>query len=181
MIGCLSVKARVRSPAVVQGEITADGTQRRTPQGRADEERLTADIAELARQYGQDPSVIQRRPRFGRLWGVPLRAEQANHIWSYDFVEDRTQEGRKFRMLNLIDEFTHEWRAGAPGRLVLDPFGGSGTTLVAAERAGRRARLVEHDARYVGVIVQRWHDVTGRQATLESDGGRQGHPGTGSQ
>jgi putative transposase len=36
-----------------------------------------------------------------------LEAEN-NHVWSYDFVEDRTHEGRKYRMLNLIHEFTHE-------------------------------------------------------------------------
>ena len=32
----------------------------------------------------------------------------ANHVWSYDFVEDRTHDGRKYRMLNVVDEFTHE-------------------------------------------------------------------------
>ncbi len=37
-----------------------------------------------------------------------MRAEYANHVWSYDFVEDRTHEGRKYRMLNVVDEFTHE-------------------------------------------------------------------------
>ena len=37
-----------------------------------------------------------------------LRAERPNHVWSYDFVEDRAHEGRKYRMLNLIDGFTHE-------------------------------------------------------------------------
>ncbi|MFM2445011.1 MAG: hypothetical protein RJB09_2197, partial [Pseudomonadota bacterium] len=31
-----------------------------------------------------------------------------NHVWSYDFVEDRTHDGKKYRMLNVIDEFTHE-------------------------------------------------------------------------
>ena len=39
---------------------------------------------------------------------IRLRAEYRNHVWSYDFVEDRTYEGKKYRMLNLIDEFTHE-------------------------------------------------------------------------
>ncbi|MGE0252956.1 MAG: site-specific DNA-methyltransferase [Alphaproteobacteria bacterium] len=48
--------------------------------------------------------------------------------------------------------------------IVLDPFGGSGTTMIAAERAGRRARLVELDPKYVDVIVQRWQDATGGQA-----------------
>jgi putative transposase len=39
---------------------------------------------------------------------IRLRPEQCNHVWSYDFVEDRTHDGRRYRMLNVIDEFTHE-------------------------------------------------------------------------
>ena len=39
---------------------------------------------------------------------IRLRPEHPNHVWSYDFVEDRTYDGRKYRMLNIIDEFTHE-------------------------------------------------------------------------
>ena len=50
------------------------------------------------------------------------------------------------------------------GDLVLDPFGGSGTTLIAAERAGRRARLIEYDPKYVDVAVARWERLTGRAA-----------------
>ena len=50
------------------------------------------------------------------------------------------------------------------GGLVLDPFGGSGTTLIAAERTGRAARLIELDPRYCDVIVQRWQNGTGRRA-----------------
>ncbi|WP_141056604.1 site-specific DNA-methyltransferase [Tepidiphilus succinatimandens] len=57
-----------------------------------------------------------------------------------------------------------------PGDVVLDPFGGSGTTLIAAEKAGRVARLIELDPKYVDVIVRRWQDWTGRQATREADG-----------
>ncbi|NDD11897.1 MAG: site-specific DNA-methyltransferase [Betaproteobacteria bacterium] len=49
--------------------------------------------------------------------------------------------------------------------LVLDPFGGSGTTLIACEKSGRRARLIELDPRYVDVIVKRWEEFTGRKAT----------------
>src|SRR5271168_701690 len=57
--------------------------------------------------------VPQRQPKRSRLWFndgscVRLRAECANQVWSYDFVEDRTHEGRKYRMLNVIDEHTHE-------------------------------------------------------------------------
>jgi transposase InsO family protein len=111
--------------------------------GRDDEERLTPDIIELARQYGRygyrkiaallrstagwvvnDKRVerIWRRevlkvpakqPKRGRLWlndgsHVRLRAEYPNHVWSYGFVEDRTHDGTNYRMLNVVDEFTHE-------------------------------------------------------------------------
>ncbi len=57
-----------------------------------------------------------------------------------------------------------------PGNVVLDPFGGSGTTLIAAEKSGRLARLIELDPKYVDVIVRRWQDWTGKKATRESDG-----------
>ncbi len=49
--------------------------------------------------------------------------------------------------------------------IILDPFGGSGTTMIAAERAGRRARLVELDPKYVDVIVERWQSLSGGSAT----------------
>ncbi|MBP0464181.1 IS3 family transposase [Roseomonas sp. PWR1] len=57
--------------------------------------------------------VPQRQPKRGRLWladgsCIRLRPERANHFWAYDFVEDRTREGRKFRMLCVVDEFTRE-------------------------------------------------------------------------
>jgi putative transposase len=57
--------------------------------------------------------VPARQPKRGRLWlndgsCIRLRAEHRNHVWSYDFVEDRTHNGRRIRMLNIIDEFTHE-------------------------------------------------------------------------
>ena len=49
--------------------------------------------------------VPQKQPKRGRLWlndgsCIRLRPERANHVWGYDFVEDRTRDGRKLRMLN---------------------------------------------------------------------------------
>ncbi len=57
--------------------------------------------------------VPKRQPKKGRLWlnagsCVRLRPERANHVWAYDFVQDRTHDGRKFRMLCIVDEFTRE-------------------------------------------------------------------------
>jgi DNA modification methylase len=54
--------------------------------------------------------------------------------------------------------------------IVIDLFGGSGTTLIACEKTNRQARLMEMDPMYVDVIVKRWEDFTGQKATRESDG-----------
>jgi DNA modification methylase len=52
------------------------------------------------------------------------------------------------------------------GGLVLDPFCGSGTILIAAERTGRKARALEVDLTYVDVAVRRWQNYTGKNAVL---------------
>jgi putative transposase len=117
-------------------------TQRKVVRTPDDEAQLTADVIELARQYGrygyrrvtallkeagwavnrkrveriwrrEGLKVPQRQPKRRRLWladgsCVRLRPERANHVWAYDFVEDRTHNGRRFRMLTIIDEFTRE-------------------------------------------------------------------------
>ncbi|WP_154664455.1 IS3 family transposase [Pseudodonghicola xiamenensis] len=68
----------------------------------------------VARNWRQEGLKVPRKqPRKGRLWlndvsCVRLRPERPNHVWSYDFVQDRTHDGRIFRTLNIIDEFTKE-------------------------------------------------------------------------
>jgi len=57
-----------------------------------------------------------------------------------------------------------------PGDVVLDPFGGSGTTLIAAEKSGRQARLIEFDPKYCDVIVRRWQDFSGGFAISARNG-----------
>jgi DNA modification methylase len=56
------------------------------------------------------------------------------------------------------------------GDLVLDPFGRSGTTLIAAQKTGRSARLIEYDPSYCDTILRRFERVTGKQATLAATG-----------
>ncbi len=56
------------------------------------------------------------------------------------------------------------------GEIVLDAFGGSGTTLIAAEKCGRSARLIEYDPLYCDTIIRRWQKLTGKTATLISTG-----------
>ncbi|MSO76735.1 MAG: hypothetical protein EXQ87_07465 [Alphaproteobacteria bacterium] len=57
-----------------------------------------------------------------------------------------------------------------PAGIVLDPFAGSGTTLIAAERTGRKACLVEFDPAYCDVIVKRWQAFTRQSAALDGSG-----------
>ncbi|HEV3084103.1 MAG TPA: site-specific DNA-methyltransferase, partial [Gemmataceae bacterium] len=54
-----------------------------------------------------------------------------------------------------------------PGENVLDLFGGSGSTLIAAEQTGRKAFLMELDPHYCDVIIPRWEQFTGKKAVLE--------------
>lgn len=56
------------------------------------------------------------------------------------------------------------------GEIVLDGFGGSGSTLIAAQKTGRRARLVEFDPQYCDTIIRRWQTYTGKRAKLDTTG-----------
>jgi DNA modification methylase len=56
------------------------------------------------------------------------------------------------------------------GDIVADLFGGSGSTMIACERGGRVARLMELDARYADVICRRYQEYTGKKAKLDGDG-----------
>jgi transposase InsO family protein len=58
--------------------------------------------------------VPRRQPKRGRLWlgdgsCIRLRPQRKDHVWAYDFVEDRTHDGRKLRILSIVDEYTREW------------------------------------------------------------------------
>jgi DNA modification methylase len=57
-----------------------------------------------------------------------------------------------------------------PGQAVYEPFSGSGTTLIAAEMAGRACHAVELSPVYIDVAIQRWQAFTGKQATHHADG-----------
>ena len=66
--------------------------------------------AGLVQRRAEGPA---RQPKKGRLWlndgsCIRLRPEHRDHVWACDFVEDRTHDGRKTRMLNVVDEFTRE-------------------------------------------------------------------------
>ena len=67
--------------------------------------------------------VPKKQPKRARLWlangsCVRKRPERPNHVWSYDFVADRTQDGRPFRILNILDEYTRECVASVVARRI---------------------------------------------------------------
>ncbi|MBP8302455.1 MAG: site-specific DNA-methyltransferase, partial [Planctomycetes bacterium] len=57
-----------------------------------------------------------------------------------------------------------------PGDVVFEPFSGSGSQLIAAERTGRRCRAIEISPPFVDVAIRRWQRATGNEATLDGDG-----------
>ena len=106
-----------------EASLTADIIELARTYGRYGYRRVTA----LLNQVGWDVNhkrveriwrreglkVPQKQPKKGRLWlndgsCIRLRPERPNHVWSYDFVHDRTDDGRVYRTLNIIDEFTRE-------------------------------------------------------------------------
>lgn len=100
---------------------------------------------------------------------------------AHDWLGDRTQtsvievarptRSTEHPTMKPVDLIVRCLNNSAPrGGLVLDPFGGSGSTLMACEYTGRRARLIELDPRYVDVIARRWQEFTGAKPLLEATG-----------
>lgn len=117
------------------------------------------------------------------VWEVSLPS-----VWEID----RTKKNDLHPTMKPVELITRSIQNSTrAGEVVLDFFGGSGSTLIAATKTGRVARLIELDPIYVDVIVRRWQDFTGQQATLEAtgqtfeelegerlqDGGEQSQPG----
>ena len=97
------------------------------------------------------------------------------NLWTYAgvnvFKADRSEElamHPTVKPVALVEDAIKD--ASRRGDIVLDPFGGSGTTLIAAERCGRTARLIELDPLYVDAIVARFTRYTGKPATLQATG-----------
>lgn len=101
----------------------------------------------------------------------------AGHLWAADRKQttilefDRPSRNGEHPTMKPVALFEYQMLNNTKGGdIVLDSFGGSGTTLIAAEKNGRIARLMELDPKYVDVIIKRWQDFTGKRAILESTG-----------
>lgn len=103
--------------------------------------------------------------------------EGAAHLWAADRKQttilkfDKPSRNGEHPTMKPVALFEYQLLNNTKGGdIVLDSFGGSGTTLIAAEKNGRIARIMELDPKYVDVIVKRWEDFTGQKAVLESTG-----------
>jgi transposase InsO family protein len=118
-----SVQLHQAKPRGDEASLTEAITERAMQYGRYGYRRITA----LLRQNGwhvnhkrveriwrrEGLKVPQKQPKRGRLWlndgsCIRKRPEYKNHVWAYDFVMDRTHNGKRFRMLTIIDEYTRE-------------------------------------------------------------------------
>lgn len=129
--------------------------------------------------WAKDALVLGRKDyhsRYEPLWygwreggprKNPLRDRGQSDLWEIDRPR-RSDEHPTMKPIRLVARAIEN--SSQPNDLILDPFGGSGTTLLAAEQVGRRAALVELDPRYADVIVDRWEKLTGGKAQRASRG-----------
>jgi DNA modification methylase len=99
--------------------------------------------------------------------------EGAGHLWASDRKQttilefDRPSRNGEHPTMKPVVLFEYQMLNNTKGAdIVLDSFGGSGTTMIAAEQNGRYARLMEFDPIYCDVIIKRWEDFTGQKAEL---------------
>jgi len=123
---------------------------------------FTLGRSDYQRQY--EPILYGWREGVSHYW---CGARDQGDIW----VIDRPQASIVHPTMKPVELVSRAIENSSKGRdIVLDPFGGSGSTMIACERTGRRARLIELDPKYVDVAVIRWQEFTGLEAVLESDG-----------
>ena len=103
--------------------------------------------------------------------------EGSAHLWAADRKQttilefDKPHRNGEHPTMKPVALFEYQLLNNTKGGdTVLDSFGGSGTTMIAAEKNGRLSRLMELDPKYCDVIIKRWQDFTGKAATLEGDG-----------
>ena len=91
----------------------------------------------------------------------PLKDRKQSDVWDFD-RPTKSEEHPTMKPVSLVAQAIVN--SSNPGDIILDLFGGSGTTLMAAEQTGRKCRMSELDPKYVDVIVKRWENFTGKKA-----------------
>ena len=108
-------------------------------------------------------------------FGLGAKGRYRTNVWDYaglsGWVANREEELAMHPTVKPVAMIMDALKdCSRKGGIVLDPFGGSGTTLMAAEQTGRKARLIELDPAYADVSIKRWQSATGGKAILGKDG-----------
>ncbi len=140
-------------------------------QQEADGRAFTKSYDEILGGYGEikqgydelKAEFYKTRAYFDNAW------DNMTDVWDYQRVQGEERHGHATpKPVEMIERIM---RSSLPaGGLCYEPFGGSGSTLIAAEKSDRRCNCMELKPVYVDVIVRRWQDFTGKTAILESTG-----------
>jgi DNA modification methylase len=133
--------------------------------GNRDIPNVWEDIRELRSEFDGENTIIKFQgfevKIKGKVEGEVRRRKQKTDIWRYD-KPNRSKEHPTMKPIELCAEAIKN--SSKQGEVVLDLFGGSGSTLIACEQLNRKARLMELDPKYVDVIIDRWEKLTGLKA-----------------
>jgi DNA modification methylase len=142
-------------------------------------------IKEMAAQFGEPSAVcvwdrvrkasaffrFQPQHEFCMHWGNQADKKDKSslsNVWRVPKEQELKELHPTVKPIALLEPIICVTTAS--GRVVLDLFGGSGSTLIACQKASRECRMMELDPKYCDVIVKRWQDFTGQAATLETTG-----------
>jgi DNA modification methylase len=120
---------------------------------------------DLPRYKAQHETVFYAHIRGQQEFWFGKRAQSS--IWQADGIESENRQPGVKPIEHVERAVKNSSRAGD---VVVDLFGGAGTTLIACERVGRKARVMEIEPAYVDLIVGRWQQLTGKSAILDGDG-----------
>jgi DNA modification methylase len=118
--------------------------------------------ADYQRQY--EPILYGWREGVSRYW---CGARDQSDLWFYNKPNSNALHPT-MKPIELMERTI--LNSSKEGNVVLDPFGGSGTTLIACEKTNRHCRMIELDPKYVDVIIKRWQSLTKQKAILERTG-----------
>jgi DNA modification methylase len=125
--------------------------------------------------WNKDRLVLSRKDyhtKYEPIWygwkdgaprNFPLQDRKQSDVWDFD-RPSKSDEHPTMKPIELVARAIKN--SSGPGSNILDLFGGSGTTLIAAEKTGRRCFMMELDPKYCDVIIRRWEELTGEKAEL---------------
>jgi DNA modification methylase len=136
--------------------------------GDRDKTTVLEDAGSILTRTGPDELQLNLGETSIVIRGQALTVERLRGSVLLEEKPKRNSEHPTMKPVALVQRMVEN--STQPGDVVLDLFGGSGSTLIACEQSKRVGRLVELDPRFVDVIVRRWQDFTGRVARLDETG-----------